>query len=200
MANGAQVGNVTDWHTASSVWTGGTGIEWIADGASLTSDCQTSDDSRAVASFTVMGNTKFLNADDFDPAIPVRVAGGSPTYIELEIERSATVVSLISDLIIKLRINGSAAGDDLSVGGFWPTTDASQSYGSFTSDLWNAGPTVADVRLANSGVRIRASNVAGFVDARIDLVRARYGYIDRLDDLVQPTKGLLRGVLRGVVT
>lgn len=131
---------------------GGAGIPWT-DPGNITS----SNGARATAPLGAVGLSEGLEATTFGFALPAGTVDG----IEAAVERSKTDgTGVCEDATIQLIIGGSPTGDDKSIAGAWPGTDASQAYGG-TSDLWGLTPTVAQVNATNFGLDVSATETGG---------------------------------------
>lgn len=113
----------------------------------------------------------YLKATGFGFTIPL---DATILGIQVDVERSSTVVSATQDQSVRLVKGGTISGDNKASASFWPTTDAYQSYGG-AADLWGLSLTPADVNLSTFGVAIApAAALAG--TARIDHVRMTVTY------------------------
>lgn len=186
----------------------------MADTGFITSGTQANDGTPAIA-WTNLGNvnasdnaytsaalgasqsTQGLLLTNFGAGIP---ANSLITGVEVAIERSATVASRITDLLIQLIKGGTPSGDDKSLGIFWPATDATRIYGS-ASDLWSLSLSAADVNASTFGVIIRANcSALGGATARLDRVGIRITYFPPVTGTLAATLNPVTANFAGSVT
>lgn len=106
----------------------------------------------------------FLKATNFGFTVP---SDATILGVTVEIERSCSVLTTITDFVLKLVASGTISGTDhADVATFWPTTDAYAAYGS-VSDLWGVSLTPAIINASTFGVAIAAfsgSNANALID------------------------------------
>ena len=130
-----------------------------------------SDDVRSTAVLLLGESSHYLAVTGFRFAIP---ADATVLGITVDVERSTTVATSITDNSLRLLKAGVPAGDNKASGAQWPTSDAYASYGS-ASDLWGTTWTPAEVNASDFGVGISA--VAGVAaTAQIDHVKVSVTY------------------------
>lgn len=149
-----------------TVATSGTGADW-----SNPSNAIGSDDSRASATVSPTGTSRYIVFDNFGFSIP---STASIKGIVLKLERNASFPLVIEDESLQLLLAGVATGTDVAVGDGtngtgdeWPqNTDATATYGSSTdvSGSFGLTPTYADVNDEDFGFRLSVSHVAGVGD------------------------------------
>ena len=137
-----------------------------------TSNVLSSDESRASVILLLGQQSQYLKATGFVFGIPLDAA---VVGIEVEWERSGSLVSASVDAACRLVKAGTPVGDDRSLGGTWPTTDAFQTYGGPT-DLWGTTWTPAEINAAGFGAALSVSAVLA-VTAGVDAVRATIYYL-----------------------
>lgn len=135
-------------------------------------NAQLSDDAYVTAVLALGQVSQYLKATNFSFTIPL---DATITGITVEVERSATALSAVSDSSVRLVKGGVVSGDNKAAGGTWPTVDAYQSYGGAT-DLWGLALTPQDVNAATFGVVLNAS-AALAATLQIDHVRITVHYV-----------------------
>lgn len=135
-------------------------------------NAQLSDDSYVTAVLALGQTSQYLKATGFNFTIPL---DATITGITVEVERSSTALSALSDSSVRLVNGGTVSGDNKAAGGTWPTVDTYQSYGSST-DLWGLTLTPADVNASNFGVVFSAA-AALAATLQIDHVRLTVHYL-----------------------
>ena len=108
------------------------------------------------------------------------------TGIEVQIERAASASGEVETYDLYLRKTSGQVGDDKAdPGTYWPTSDASATYGG-SSDDWNASLTDSDIRNEDFGIDLCAHQTAvGFVTAYVDHVQIRINYCAYSEDYVR---------------
>lgn len=139
---------------------------------SNSANAQLSDDSYVTAVLALGQVSQYLKATNFNFTVPLDAI---ITGITVEVERSATALSAVSDSSVRLVQGGVITGDNKAAGGTWPATDAYATYGSAT-DLWGLTLTPADVNASNFGVVVNAS-AALAATLQIDHVRISVSYL-----------------------
>lgn len=139
---------------------------------SVPSRATSSDDSRTQTLFDSPGQTSdALECYTAGFSLPAASVQG----ILIEVERSATAASQVSDAVVNIRkADGTYGSANKGQGGTWPTTDAYTSYGG-ASDVWGLTWTDTDINDADFGFRI--SCVSGDASqGRIDHCRITVYY------------------------
>lgn len=134
-------------------------------------NAQNSDDSYVTAILALGQVSQYLKATNFNFTIPL---DATITGITVEVERSATSLSALSDSSVRLVKGGTISGDNKAAAGTWPTTDAYATYGSGV-DLWGLTLMPQDVNASDFGVVINAS-AALAATLQIDHVRVSVTY------------------------
>lgn len=83
------------------------------------------------------------------------LSGQLMTGYEVVIDRHSADTDTVVDLEVKLLSGGSAVGDNKAAGGFWPTSDATHTYGA-EGDTWGVDLTGDEVMDSSFGVQISA--------------------------------------------
>ncbi len=131
-------------------------------------DADASDD--VVASAAPNGSpTQYLKATAFGFSIP---SPAQITGIEVHVERRSALGTVV-DSAIRIVKGGVVGATDRSLGGFWPTSDATVTYGS-SADLWGETWTAADINAAGFGAAISATD--GFDTAGVDHISITVHY------------------------
>jgi len=130
-----------------------------------------SDNSYATSVLLLGQITNYLKATNFNFSIP---NDATIDGVLVEIERSTTVLTSISDNSIKLVKSNIISGNDLSSGAIWPTSDAYTSFGSSTN-TWGISLTPNDINDSGFGVVISASASIAAI-AQIDHIRITIYY------------------------
>ncbi len=133
--------------------------------------------SDATVSLGSMATSANLDATNFGFAIP---STATILGITATVDRAASSSNRIQDNHVYLLKGGSTTGitDHLASGVYWPTTDATRTYGS-TSDLWGTTWTPAQVNASNFGLRFQAKNTTTTTTtATVDYVEITVTYID----------------------
>lgn len=135
-------------------------------------NAQLSDDAYVTAVLALGQTSQYLKATGFNFTIPL---DAMITGITVEVERSATALSALSDSSVRLVQGGVISGDNKAAAGTWPTTDTYQTYGSAT-DLWGLSLTPADINASNFGVVFSAA-AALAATLQIDHIRITVSYL-----------------------
>jgi len=173
---------VTGWKTATttvaSAVTGDSGtVSWTNAGFE-----RVDNDSPAVATLNNSSSTRSrtLRNYGFDFAADIP-AGSTILGIEVQIKRSGTTASRISDDVLYLTDNATVAnvtqriGSNRATATGWPTAYAYESHGG-AADLWDATITAAMVRSTTFGLHFGAkyySGTSGTVQAWVDAISMR---------------------------
>ncbi|MGE0371944.1 MAG: hypothetical protein AB7Q01_08660 [Gammaproteobacteria bacterium] len=106
-------------------------------------------------------------------------SGATIDGIEVEVERSRSGGSSVTDERVRIVKAGTVGSTDKAVGTAWPTSDGSRTYGG-AADLWGESWAVADLEAADTGVALAVNLSAGFgtVTARIDRIRVTVHYTE----------------------
>lgn len=95
-------------------------------------------------------SSKNLDLTGYGSALP---SGATVTGVRVDVSRNAsTNRNTYFDTTVELLKAGTPAGSNKAVGGFWPTGQTTQSYGS-ANDLW--GTTISQSDANNSGFGVR---------------------------------------------
>lgn len=110
--------------------------------------------------------SELLEVTGFGFAVP---GGDTILGIQVDIERSASVGSTVTDDTVQLVQGGAGKGSDKAdLVTNWPTTDTVKTYGG-AADLWGASWSPSDINLSAFGISIRCAASAA-TQARIDYV------------------------------
>lgn len=132
------------------------------------SNVYTSNNSNSVS---FAATTYYLKCGTFGFAIP---SGATIDGIVVEIEKSGSSASAVSDNRVRIVKGGTIGTTDKAAAGFWPTTDAYTTYGT-SSDLWGESWTDTDINASGFGVAISATATGG-AQSQIDHVRITVYY------------------------
>lgn len=136
-------------------------------------NAQLSDDSKSTAVMLLGEVSNYLQASNFSMNIPIH---STVDGIIVEIEKSASLLSAVTDNQVKLVLpSGSLGTTNKASGSSWSNTDGYTTYGSST-DTWSAGLTPIDVNDRNFGVVISATANLLAATASIDHVRVTVHY------------------------
>lgn len=113
----------------------------------------------------------YLKATAFGFAIPI---DATIDGITVEVEKSTTVGTSITDQSVKLVKTGVISGTEKASASQWGTSDAYATYGSST-DLWGLTWTPTDVNLSTFGVAI-APTCGLAATAQVDHIRISIAY------------------------
>lgn len=170
-AAGAASTSATNGSVFSST---GSGQNW-----SNATNTQSSDDARATSNLTNgQKDSANLRVTGLGFNIP---SNATINGIEIVVERSADTSSAIRTKSVQLLDAGTATGTayDGTAGTFWPTTDATITYGSST-ELWGGSWTASKINNTNFGLHLSAqrdSSVSGGgISARVDNVTIKIYY------------------------
>ncbi len=172
-SGGCGAPTITNWRSPGKAVDVDGGAAWSSE-----LNIAKSDDKHAEAKIVGTGNTKVLNASAYGFQIPT---GAKILGIEVSIERSASVMSAVQDIGVRLGTNGSAQSMVKKKSQDWPTTDAYGIYGSAT-DTWNfAGLTPAVINSPTfdtyfAGRCYDPLNCASGVEVRVDHILMRIAY------------------------
>lgn len=108
----------------------------------------------------------YLKATNFSFTVP---PDATIQGIVVEVEKSTTVGTSITDQSVKIIKGGVISGTEQASAAQWPTSDAYTTYGSST-DLWGLSWTPADINGSTFGVAI-APNCGLAATAQVDHIR-----------------------------
>ena len=135
------------------------------------SSAQLSDNSYCTSVLLLGQITNYLKATTFGFTIPL---DATVNGIVVEVEKSTTLSTSITDNSVKIVKGGSITGTELASASQWATADAYATYGTAT-ELWGTTWTPTDINSGNFGIVI--SGVAAVAaTAQIDHVRISIYY------------------------
>jgi hypothetical protein len=135
------------------------------------SNATASDNSYAVATFTVASTTHYLKATNFGFSIP---AGANINGIQIDVERKR-VSGAIQNSTVKLVKSGTVVGNNKNATNVnWSTTESYVTFGS-SSDLWGTTWTASDINDSTTGFVISATS-DGAGEADVDHIRMTVTY------------------------
>lgn len=110
------------------------------------------DNSKATAILLLGQQSEYIEASGYQPIPADAIVDG----IEIDVERSANLLSAGEDASVRLVKAGSIVGSNKAAAGAWPNADAVVTYGG-PADLWGTTWTAAEINDALSGVAFSAS-------------------------------------------
>lgn len=133
-----------------------------------------SNNEKAYVNFPSSGITShYLKATNFGFDIPTEATVDG---ILVEVEKMNTDdYPGVVDSSVKIVKGGTIQGDNKSLGGSWPTSDAYYSYGD-SSDLWGLSWTAADINSSDFGMAISVYKSDSWGNAQVDHIRITVYY------------------------
>ena len=116
------------------------------------SNAYTSNNTYATYAISRSSDSAVLVVSGFGFTIPTtaKILG-----ISVDVERKATATSDVRDTNVYLQKTTANVGTDHTYNSYWPTSDATHTYGS-TSDLWGTTWTPAEINASTFGLRLQA--------------------------------------------
>ena len=140
------------------------------------SNAASSNDTYATSAIAISQTSQYLKATNFGFSIP---GGSRIDGITVEIEKSVTALSNVTDVRVRIVKGGAIGSTDKSDVDNWSTTDTYETYGG-AADLWGETWTATDINVSTFGVVIAAQYGSGVPTAQVDHIRITVTYIPGL--------------------